>query len=807
MAEETISPTGKWVTCDTCFAQRDKRIDTTPLFPPTYTRLLLRTHPWYCQLLGLIDVTLEISQQFYGFTHMQRLPPAILDGPLITWTPEGDRCTMNLPDHVQQLLTENLLHNPLYTTFTCMLEREHPRQGVPIVPSSILTNIVGDHIQRGPLAGEAGRDYYNYLSTLTLLNRSAPKSKSQIYHAGELTLRSLDLSKRVLRVLPDGLPVPGSDAALKKITLERAMFPFLFLHGEGSFKEGELLTLYCQRRCNAWLTPFTLYKPYLLLMHQMRQAYSIASQIKDVVLDDEIARFNRNNPGATDTDALRNAAVHTVPPNVTGTPGWYRTKLKELLAMVQAYGMPHLFLTLTADEVSETRWQEVIHLEAFLQRFNTSFTWKDAPVECTKIFLARFNNFWNDYIVGGQEILGRVKHHMIRFEAQERGSLHAHIVLWLHPNDVESASNQIMGYIPGEWDEALQQWKPPSDPHELALQKWVLSKNIHVCHPRRCCSKGPCKYKAPWPVHYGTTTTNENGAYVYYRPGDKHRFVVAYHPIIALLWGAHHNIQRVCRAAWSYYMLKYATKCELHGELNLDPRMAAMLGMEDMSTDQLCVISALCLSQSVSPAIATLTCLQIAPVKFGEPIEFVDSSPPNDRRRVKLRATLSRSSVSKYTGRPAELTDVTFPGYFKNYLVTSEEHHTYTCIGYDDWGMCVHELPEPRVVRFTDFHPVHHTEGFFYNVLLHTYAFTYESQLLSPGNKSYYNECKLRGLLRTEEDLERYISKYTDYHLYQHDCKQKLCEEFLANRPLDMDSPEDVELPPASQVVDAQSRG
>jgi hypothetical protein len=56
--------------------------------------------------------------------------------------------------------------------------------------------------------------------------------------------------------------------------------------------------------------------------------------------------------------------------------------------------MPNLFVTLTADEVSGTKWVEIVDLEAFLQKFNRSFDFSDAPMECVAaIFHQRLLNF------------------------------------------------------------------------------------------------------------------------------------------------------------------------------------------------------------------------------------------------------------------------------------------------------------------------------------------------------------------------------------------------------------------------------
>lgn len=54
--------------------------------------------------------------------------------------------------------------------------------------------------------------------------------------------------------------------------------------------------------------------------------------------------------------------------------------------MVDAWGMPHMFLILTADEQSSLRWNEIKDMEQLLKSFCKSFTLEDAPVEsATKV--------------------------------------------------------------------------------------------------------------------------------------------------------------------------------------------------------------------------------------------------------------------------------------------------------------------------------------------------------------------------------------------------------------------------------------
>ncbi|DBA94595.1 TPA: hypothetical protein ACH3X1_002177 [Trebouxia sp. C0004] len=69
----------------------------------------------------------------------------------------------------------------------------------------------------------------------------------------------------------------------------------------------------------------------------------------------------------------------------------------------------------------------------------------------------------------GNGILGRVKNHVIRYEVQDHGSLHAHIILWLEPLHVDRVATEITACIPAALDADTNLFMPPSDPQEAAL--------------------------------------------------------------------------------------------------------------------------------------------------------------------------------------------------------------------------------------------------------------------------------------------------------------------------------------------------
>jgi hypothetical protein len=149
---------------------------------------------------------------------------------------------------------------------------------------------------------------------------------------------------------------------------------------------------------------------------------------------------------------------------------------------------------------------EIVHLEEFLQRFNSSFDWRNAPVECCGIFHARLKAFFREHILSQKDpLLGRVKHYVIRYEVQSRGSLHAHILLWLDDEDVDRVTNEISAAVPGNYDHQASQFTPPpaqAGPEEAPLYNYVIGKQLHTCSVTWCCKNGPCKSGFSYPPHF-----------------------------------------------------------------------------------------------------------------------------------------------------------------------------------------------------------------------------------------------------------------------------------------------------------------
>ena len=103
---------------------------------------------------------------------------------------------------------------------------------------------------------------------------------------------------------------------------------------------------------------------------------------------------------------------------------------------------------------------EYLAIDAFMQRFHRS--WHDAPIECNRAFIARFKAIFNAYILSENGIVGNVLHYARRFESQARGSLHAHVLLWVADTDIARIERRIVSCIPAPYNSLVRPLYPTS---------------------------------------------------------------------------------------------------------------------------------------------------------------------------------------------------------------------------------------------------------------------------------------------------------------------------------------------------------
>jgi len=201
----------------------------------------------------------------------------------------------------------------------------------------------------------------------------------------------------------------------------KGIIPFLFPHGCAAYDGIGSLLPYLKQRMSTLFFIFTLYPPYLLLMYQVQQAIQLLKATKHLCLERDVQRLKHQHPQWSKIDVFKNIMKFKLPPSIPLMPQWHHTQFKELLVMVENFGMLHFFLILTFDETSNLRWKEIEDIENLAMFFNNTFSWKDYLVECVALFCTSLQAFMLTYVLSGENILGIVKHYVPQLELQHRG--------------------------------------------------------------------------------------------------------------------------------------------------------------------------------------------------------------------------------------------------------------------------------------------------------------------------------------------------------------------------------------------------
>ncbi|GES73489.1 DNA helicase Pif1, ATP-dependent [Rhizophagus clarus] len=172
----------------------------------------------------------------------------------------------------------------------------------------------------------------------------------------------------------------------------------------------------------------------------------------------------------------------TLPTFIRTGDSYFHEKERHINAMINNYGLPQLFITLT---MSENKWK---HLKNILLRTdNHDILPTNRPFHCTHHFIHRLrsmkNNLWKDPELTNW---GKILHFFERIEFQNRGAAHIHGCLWT----IKSINNMIK-------DNVIRADLPDSE-KKPELYKLVKTHQIHTCDlrcgepaaPGEVCKKG-----------------------------------------------------------------------------------------------------------------------------------------------------------------------------------------------------------------------------------------------------------------------------------------------------------------------------
>ncbi len=274
---------------------------------PHYRRALMAQPYLNLQMLGCLDARLNLVKKAgYGFHHGIVQPDSLLANPIISWRQmSASTCRLDTDFSLKEIFASNIRTNPILQCFKSIIERAPnvERQcdiGVSAVcTAAAVKSMVENHILRSPLASSMDEDVFDR-GGLSLLDYDAINTQPstfkmttrRLYNAGTMTMRThRGVAAGVTEyeeVIPEGRPVPlfvdvdGQQLIRPEgqqhdacITLESAIFPFLFPHGAGfwrpekDFSPFKSIMTYMKHRMKQLFSPFTLHLPYLLTMYQV----------------------------------------------------------------------------------------------------------------------------------------------------------------------------------------------------------------------------------------------------------------------------------------------------------------------------------------------------------------------------------------------------------------------------------------------------------------------------------------------------------------------------------------------------------
>ena len=408
----------------------------------------------------------------------------------------------------------------------------------------------------------------------------------------------------------------------------------------------------------------------------------------------------------------------TLPSFIRTGDSFWRKKEHQLNTIVQNFGLPQIFYTIT---MGEGKWK---YLHKILKKTDKDALSSNRPFHTYHHYTNRLQSLhhylWNNPNLSN---LGKWLHYFERDEFQNRGAIHTHGVAWLDKSIPDLiSSNEIRADMPD----------PITEPE---LYKLVKKHQVHHCIPSKCggpCSNGgQCDKKFPKPLSETTYFDNETGRFVYRRTKPEDQWVVSYHAPTLLLWEAHHNFQYVTDKHFAKYMCKYVTKPEPSELFNIQEADAFRRHIHARRLGTMELMLLLMGKKASRCSIA---------------VDFLPTTPPEFRSKaVKPIWMLVESddidpyyenAIEKYFERPDEheFDNITYPKYFQKYKIISSipQNQTYWR---DKKNRIIIKRKKEILVRF-QYLTIKNAESFFYQQLLFNKSARSENEL--KGNHSTY---------------------------------------------------------------------
>ena len=278
----------------------------------------------------------------------------------------------------------------------------------------------------------------------------------------------------------------------QKLSLKK-YFNARLLNADGRFSQSTEYLFYAQYRCEAEDVANSLSIGLRKCKGKVKNI--TAGQIKDA---EEIRKLIRND-----------LSIHFLQ-KVRGSPAYYNKLLFDLLGMVRQLGNCTWFLTLSA---ADLKWTDTIQIIAaqngqhLSDQEVDSLTWEQKclwlrtnPVTAARHFDHRLQAFMKTLILGKSHPIGQIQDYKYRIEFQQRGSPHAHMLIWVKdaPQVKDSPAEEVSQFV----DKYIT-CSVPSDDDNLAELVTTVQKHSHSAACRKPGKS--CRFAFPRPPLEETT--------------------------------------------------------------------------------------------------------------------------------------------------------------------------------------------------------------------------------------------------------------------------------------------------------------
>ena len=276
---------------------------------------------------------------------------------------------------------------------------------------------------------------------------------------------------------------------------------------------------------------------------------------------------------AEDSDIRQVGKRIVLPSSYRGSPRYMAKCFQDSMAIVRHQGRPVMFITMTANP----NWPEIT---VELGVNETAF---DRPDLVVRVFHMKLQSLLHD--ITKLNYFGRCTGCVWTIEYQKRSLPHAHILLFLSPDD------RARYHIPSTIDRAIRAELPDAELDPDGSLKAIISKHMVHGPCGEAFRHSPCMTKAVkgssaticsknYPKPFSPATIVTEDGYPQYRRRDNgqrvqrtttidgyiqtvdldNRWVVPYSPVLSKKYAAHINVEICCTVKAVKYIHKYIHK-------------------------------------------------------------------------------------------------------------------------------------------------------------------------------------------------------------------------------------------------------